>query len=212
MRFFLWSLLISAAPCAWAELVFEKPVQSLHRMREDGHVEARFPFKNTGPDTVTIAKVRTTCGCTSAKLDRKVFAPGEGSEVVVRFSFLGRKGAQRKMITVVTTGKKETPLDLRVWIHEPLTIAPALVYWKVGEPPNGKAVRLTTADEQITIKNVSSSNPRIAATLAAAKPGEAATVMVTPTDTAQKESAELTVQTDFPPDAPRSYTIHARVK
>jgi len=212
MRFSVFALFFTLASVAHAELVFEKPLQNLHRMREDGHAEARFAFKNTGPETVTIRKVRTACGCTSAKLDRKVFAPGEGSEIVVRFTFGSRKGAQRKMITVVTEDKKEIPLDLRVWVHEPLTISPALVYWKVGEPPMGKTVKLTTSDERIGIKSVASSNPRIAATLLPAKPGEPTMVTVTPADTSQKETAELTVQTDFPADAARSYTIHARVK
>jgi hypothetical protein len=44
------------------------------------------------------------------------------------------------------------------------------------------------------------------------RPGEAYALVVQPADTAQKESAELIVQTDFPPDAPRSYTVHARIK
>jgi len=37
-------------------------------------------------------------------------------------------------------------------------------------------------------------------------------VSVQPVDTTQKESAEISVQTDFPADAPRVYIIHARVK
>ena len=205
--------LFAGLAIARGELKFDKPVQEFHRVPDDGHVEAHFTFKNTGPEPVTVKRVTTSCGCTTARLDKNVFAPGEGSEIVVKFTFGSRKGPQRKIISVTLADKQELPLDLRVWIHEPLTIAPALVYWKVGEPGAAKPVQLTVADGQrVGIKGVTSSNPRITAAVEAVKPGEQYVVNVKPADTAQKETAELTVQTDFPPDAPRTYTIHARVK
>ena len=104
-------------------------------------------------------------------------------------------------------------LDLRVNIHDPLTIAPALVFWKRGEPGAAKTVQLTAdADQHVRIKSVVSSNPRVVAKLETIKAGEQYVVSVTPADTTQKESAEISVLTDFPADAPRAYTIHARVK
>ena len=213
MRLFTLLSLFCVVSLARAELVFEKPIQTFHAVPADGHVEARFSFKNSGPEPVEIRKVRSSCGCTSARLEKKLFAPGEGSELVARFSFGGRRGPQRKLITVTTRDKREHILDLRVWIHEPLTISPPLVYWKVGEPAVAKQVGLIPAKGQkVGIKSVVSSNPRLSATLAPGGTGDASAVIVKPVDTTQKESAEVTVQTDSPPDAPRSYTIHARVK
>jgi Protein of unknown function (DUF1573) len=198
---------------ARAELSFDKPMQEFRRLPEDGHVEAHFAFKNTGTEPVTVKRVQTSCGCTSARLDRNTFAPGEGSEIVVKFTFGSRRGPQRKIITVATEDKKEVALDLRVWIQEPLMIAPALVFWKVGDTAEEKSVELTVAPSQnMTVTGVKSSNPRVSATLVTLKPGEKYSVKVKPADTAQKEAAELTVQTNFPPDAPRSYTVFARVK
>ena len=54
--------------------------------------------------------------------------------------------------------------------------------------------------------------PRLTAKLENTKAGEPYTISVAPADTTQKESAEISVQTDFPADAPRAYTIHARIK
>ena len=59
---------------------------------------------------------------------------------------------------------------------------------------------------------VASTNPRIAATLAPVKEGEKYAVNIRPTDTTQPETAEVFVQTDFPPEGPKAYTIHVRVK
>ena len=104
-------------------------------------------------------------------------------------------------------------LNFVVDIREALSIAPALVFWKVGQPAQPRTVQLDAAPgATVRVKSVTSSNPRFAATLQTVKAGEQYVVSVKPADTAQKETAQLTVQTDYPPDSPRADTIHARIK
>ena len=199
----------------FAELKWDKPVQQFQRTPADGEIEVHFTFKNSGAAAVTIKTLRPSCGCTTAHLEKKTYAPGAAGEVVAHFVFGDRRGPQRKTIEVRTDDAPTEPvlLDLRVNIHDPLTIAPALVFWKRGEPAEPKTVQLTAdADQHVRIKSVASSNPRLAAKLVTIKAGEQYAVAVTPADTAQKESAEISVLTDFPADAPRTYILHARVK
>ena len=66
--------------------------------------------------------------------------------------------------------------------------------------------------QHVRIKGVTSSNPRLPAKLETIKTGEQYVVSVQPSDTVQKESAEISVLTDFPADAPRTYILQARVK
>ena len=207
------SILLLAGPLR-AELVWEKPVQNFHRLPSDGHLETKFAFHNDGTTPVTVRKVRTSCGCTSVKLAKNTFAPGEQGDISVRFTFGDRRGPHRKIITVITDDKPAPiELSLQVWIHEPLTVAPALVFWKTGEAGTAKAVQLTSEPgTPVRVKSVASSNPRLTAKLETIKPGEQYAISVTPADTSKKESAEITVETDFPADQPRSYTIHARIK
>ena len=198
-----------------AELKWDKPVQQFQRTPADGEIEVRFTFKNTGTAPVTIKTLRPSCGCTTAHLEKKIYAPGEAGEVVAHFVFGDRRGPHRKTIEVRTDDAPTEPvlLDLRVNIHDPLTIAPALIFWKRGEPAEPKTVQLTAdAGQPVRIKSVVSSNPRLPAKLVAIKAGEQYEVSVTPADTAQKESAEVSVLTDFPMDAPRTYILHARIK
>lgn len=211
---FIRALFFAAiAVAAHADLAWEKPVQEFHRLPEDGHLATKFAFKNTGSESVTIKRVRTSCGCTTARLPKNTFAPGESGEIEVKFSFGGKRGPQRKLVTVTADDKREWVLDLRVFIHEPLTVAPALVWWKVGEPAEAKNVKLTTGDGQnVEVKSVTSSNSRVNAKLSTVAAGKEYVVSVKPADTSAKESAELTVATNFPPDAPRSYRIFARIK
>ena len=197
-----------------AGLVFTKSAQNFHRAPGDGHLETKFAFRNEGKAPVTIRKVRTSCGCTSAKLVKNTFDPGEQGEITVRFTFGDRKGPHRKIIAVDTDEKPDAAeLSLQVWIHEPLAIAPALVFWKTGEAVAAKTVQVTAEPgTPVRVKGVASSNPRLAAKLETIKAGSQYVVSVTPADTAKKESAEITIETDFPADQPRSYTIHARIK
>jgi hypothetical protein len=198
-----------------AQIKWDHPVQEFHRVPEDKEIYAHYTFQNTGTAPVTIKSLRSSCGCTTARLDKKTYAPGETGEVVVHFTFGDRKGLLRKTVTATTDDKTAEPvvLNLLLNIHDPVTIAPALVYWKTGEPPAAKTVQFTVEPSQhVHIKSVTSSNPRLPAKLETTKAGEQYAISVLPADTAQKESAEINVQTDFPADAPRAYTIHARIK
>ena len=184
-------------------------------MPEDKEIWAHYTFHNNTAAPVTIKSLRSSCGCTTAHLDKKVYAPNESGEVVIRFGFGDRKGLFRKTVTVTTDDKTAEPvvLNLIIHIHDPVTLTPALVYWRTGEAPSAKSVQFTAEPSQkVHVKSVTSSNPRLIAKLETTKPGEEYAISVAPADTAQKESAEISVQTDFPPDAPRVYTIHARIK
>jgi hypothetical protein len=200
---------------AHAQLKWDHPIQQFHRVPEDKEIFAHYTFKNVGATPVTIKALRSSCGCTTAHLDKKTYAPNETGEVVVHFTFGDRKGWYRKGIAVTTDDKDAEPatLSLIIEIRDPVTLTPALVFWKTGEAVAAKNVQFNADPATpVRIKSVSSSNPRLAAKLETIKTGEQYAISVTPADTAQKESAEISVQTDFPPDAPRAYTIHARIK
>ena len=213
LHFAVCQLLVAVA--VRADLKWDKPAQEFQRTPAEAALEAHFTFRNTGPSPVTIKSLRASCGCTTARLEKRTYAPGEQGEVLTRFVFGDRKDLHHLTVTVVTAEKpnESTVLDLRVYIHDPVMIAPALVYWKTGESPAAKTVEVSAeAGQPVHVKSVTSSNPRVTAALETVKPGAQYTVTVAPADTTQKESAEISVQTDFPPDSPKIYTIHARIK
>jgi hypothetical protein len=212
MRHVLFALLI-ACTAARAEVVFEKPVQEHYKMPDDGHLEAHFKFKNTGPGDVTIKRVKRSCGCTTAKLDKETYAPGESGDIVVKSVFGLRRGPQRKILSVMSEDKHEWRLDLRCWIGEPIRLSPALVYWKTGEAPETKDIKIAVPEGQvIKVRGVSSSDAKFSAKLETVKEGSSYLVHVKPVSTAEKASVELSIDTDYPPEAPRSYRAFVRVK
>ncbi len=210
---FLLLLLCVACSAARAELTWETTTQEFHRAPEDLHVAVAYNFHNTGAKPLQITRIATSCGCTAAKLEQKEYAPGAAGHVDVDFTFGGRRGDQRKIITVTTDEGRQYLLELRCFIEDALTVKPALVFWRLGEAPAPKTVELAViGDAKLTVKDVQSPTPDIKATLEAMESPRSYKVTITPADTAQKRSVVLKVLTDFPPDAPKTYTIYARVK
>ncbi|MEQ8850787.1 MAG: DUF1573 domain-containing protein [Phycisphaerales bacterium] len=64
-------------------------------------LEHNFRFTNSGDGPLIIKDVKTSCGCTTTKLAKTEFEPGEGDEIEVKFKPKGG-GRQTKYITVIT--------------------------------------------------------------------------------------------------------------
>jgi hypothetical protein len=199
---------------AHAELVWEHPAQEFQRRPEDAELNVNFAFRNDGKTPVTVTKVTSSCGCATAELPKKTYAPGESGTLTSKFTFGGRRGMQAKSISVATDDGKTAQLSFQCLIlDEPLVLSPAFVWWRVGEAAKAKPVDVAIADPgKLHITAVASSNPRIAATLNASAPGEKSTVQIQPADTARQETAQVFVQTDFPPEGPKAYVIEVRIK
>jgi Protein of unknown function (DUF1573) len=213
---FSTSLLIcclAAMTSARSELEWTNPSQEFIRAPEDQEITARFAFKNIGSSPITISRIATSCGCTTSKLEKRKYEAAETGAIEVRFVFGARRGEQRKIITVATDDGRQTALELRCWIEEYLQMKPALVFWRIGEQPDAKAIELTAANNHnIGVTSVKSSNPKVIATLETTQEGKHYIIRVRPMGTGEKESAQLTIYTNFPPDAPKNYTAYARVK
>ena len=70
--------------------------------------ERVFSFTNTGNADLIITNVKSSCGCTIPKKPEDPIAPGERSEIVVRYD-TKRVGPFRKTITV-STNQEDNPI------------------------------------------------------------------------------------------------------
>ena len=104
-------------------------------------VSASFPF--TVVDTpITIQSIRTSCGCTTTRLDRKTYQPGETGIIEANFELGSRVGQQQKYISIQTDDPQSPKQDLLMSVYIPyiLKVEPRFVYWDKG---------LTTYHEQV---------------------------------------------------------------
>ena len=203
--------LLFTPPIARAGLKWEHLRADLAPGPKDKIVETTFPFVNDGPTTVTIEAVKSSCGCTTTALEKMVYAPGEKGELKARFDIGQRRGVQAKTISVkLQNDPTPTILTLAVTIAEPMKLQPALVVWEKGEANKAKAMTLAALPGQaIRAVKVTSSDPRMRATVETTKEGENYTINIVPDSTETAGFATLTIDAEL---AGSTQTLRAYVQ
>ena len=168
---------------------------------QQSEVKAVFPFTNTGSHPVTITNVHTSCGCTTAGLDKRTYAPGESGEITAVFHPADRTGLQEKYITITTDEPNPQPYQvlLEVNIKEYLTAVPRLLTWKVGETLSERMVVLSALPSQpITeIKPQDEEAGTFTTRIETVEKGQKYNVYVKPVSTAGRVSTAVDVQVKF---------------
>jgi hypothetical protein len=142
-----------------AELKFDQTVIEDVIMPGEQSYPFEFSFKNTGDSTVEISEVKTSCGCTTAKLEKMIYAAGESGVITGRFSVGDRQGLQQKSINVLTKdlGQPDIRLALKLEIPQLATMKPGLLLWRVGAELTSKTLKISpNADLGVEIVSIES--------------------------------------------------------
>jgi rhodanese-related sulfurtransferase len=89
--------------------------------KENGVVSTTFTVNNTGDEKIDIAEITTSCGCTSAKMDKRKLAPGESGTVTVFFDPDFHKepeGRFSRTVFLQTSGGEEFQARIMVQIAQ----------------------------------------------------------------------------------------------
>ena len=208
------SILLCAG--ARAELKWEQQTIDLKPGIGDKTAVAHFKYENTGTTPVHFKSVKASCGCTATQSQKEVVNPKEKGEITATFTIGDRTGLQTKTVTVQTDdpnpAQATTILTLRANIPTALEIKPTFVYWQQGEAPKAKKI-FVKASKDFPAKNITvkSNNDLFTANVT---PGSAAgewNVEVAPKETTRAIGTSLTIQTDYPKDAPKSFYVNAQV-
>ncbi len=163
--------------------------------------EAGFSFRNTGRIPVNIVSIRTTCGCTTAALEKRTYAPGERGTIRAVFTFGGRTGLQYKSIYVGTDDPDSPLVKLVISGEIPpvVQLTPRFLGWTLGEAPAAKAARVSLQSPDATrISQVESSSQAFQVRL---QPSETESrvynLEVRPVRTDQPAQAVVTVYTQM---------------
>jgi Protein of unknown function (DUF1573) len=209
------TLSIFLCVAARAELKWEQNVIDLHPALGDKTAVAHFKYQNSGTTPVHFKSVRASCGCTTTQSQKEVVNPGEKGEIVATFNIGDRTGQQMKTVTVQTDdpnpSQASTVLTLKATIPEALEVKPAFVYWQSGEEAKPKKISVR-ASKDFPAKNITvkSNNPNFESKVEPGKAGEW-TIQVTPKDTSHPMGTVLLVQSDYPKDAPKSFSVNVQV-
>jgi hypothetical protein len=208
------SILLSAA--ARADLKWEQTTIELHPAISDKQAIAHFKYQNIGKTPVRFKSVHASCGCTTAQTQKEEVPPNEKGEITATFTIGDRTGMQVKSVTVQTDdpdpAKANLVLTLKANITAPVEIKPAFVYWRGGEEATPKAVMVTAAKEfPVKTLSVKSTSPDFTTKVSDGGSPGTWKIDIQPKDTAHAIATAIMIQTDFPKEAPRSFSVNAQV-
>lgn len=131
-----------------AGLEWEANDQRLEVSDNGGRKVVEFHFRNVSKTPIRVLSVKTSCGCTVAKLQKEVYAPGEkGVLPVIHFS-KGGAGLRTYRITLKTdeNGGSSHRLQLQVAMNEHIQADKRMLVWEPGEGRGSKTISLHLKD------------------------------------------------------------------
>ncbi len=121
---------------------------------EPGQEEARatYTVTNKAEETVRIARVKTSCGCTGSLLDRKIIKPGESTTITGIFNKGKRQGLNHNKLEVFLDNQPEAVATLHMIVQIPVLIdaQPKIVYWNPTTSKTDRQVRITLDKRYVT--------------------------------------------------------------
>jgi len=93
---------LCVAAVAGPKFACDEPAHDFGTLENNRTVEHEFVLRNAGDEPLEITNVRTTCGCTVAKLADPTIQPGEEATLQAKLNLRGRRGPQNKTIILRT--------------------------------------------------------------------------------------------------------------
>lgn len=208
------ALIGASALSARADLQWEHTsVEQVAAVGRDA-VEVAFRFSNLDKLPVTIVSLQPSCGCTTTRLEKTTYAPGEKGVLTAIFDGRGLQGVQEKTIRVISDGSPTpTTLTLRVSFPSWVEASPRLVWWPVASPGEAKEVRLAIAPStQAIITSVAPENANFTTLLQPDGDPFHYQLIVRPLSTATALFSMVTLHLEAPEAAPRNYAIYVQVR
>jgi hypothetical protein len=112
--FFIMCLVSSVSGAGAPRIKFKETAWDFGKIKQGEVASHEFVFINEGDDTLTIAKVATSCGCTAALVSDKSIPPGKTGKIEVKFDSRGYGGQVAKVVYVQSNDPKEAQRSLEI--------------------------------------------------------------------------------------------------
>jgi hypothetical protein len=161
-----------------------------------------FDFKNNGKLPVEFVSPIASCGCTSIKLDKSTYAPGESGVLKGTYNTRGRRGVNSVTITAkgaeLDAGVRRPfsdTLNLRVVIPEVVKISHGITLWRMNSEVVAKTIRFEVNEARLlALKLAKIDNKNFEGKWKEIQAGRIYELKVLPASTAQSQQAMVTVE------------------
>ncbi|KRP37507.1 MAG: hypothetical protein ABS34_02540 [Opitutaceae bacterium BACL24 MAG-120322-bin51] len=111
---------------------------------DEEEARAEFVVTNKGDETVRIARVKTSCGCTSSILNQKIIKPGESTTITAIFHKGKRQGLNHNKLEVFLDDQADAVAMLHMIVQVPTLVEaqPQIVYWNPSTSRTERHIRI----------------------------------------------------------------------
>lgn len=95
-------------------ILIDEEVYNFGECISGDEIKHDFRITNIGKSNLVFHKVKTSCGCTTSKLEKDTLAPGESTLIKAVFRTSGKKGHQPKDIFIITNDPEQPKSVLRI--------------------------------------------------------------------------------------------------
>ncbi len=144
-----------------------------------------FKFTNKSNKAVKILEVNSSCGCTTALPNKRLFEPGESGEISATFDYGEREGKQMKSIRVETDQEENARIFLTLEVNIPsvMEFSPSVVMWNRASDSNLNSKQViieSKMNEPIEILDIVASNDMFSHEIQVLEEGKKFAVVITP--------------------------------
>jgi len=139
----LLALLLPAAAEA-SMLEWNQTEARIELKPDEEKAQADFVVTNKGDETVRIARVKSSCGCTSSILNQKIIKPGESATVTATFNKGKRQGLNYNKLEVFLDDQADAVAILHIIVQVPKLVdaQPQIVYWNPSSSKTERTIRI----------------------------------------------------------------------
>ena len=130
-------------------------------------VKHKLVLKNVGNELLKITKVKPTCGCTTAPLNKDELKPGESTTVEISMSVQGVSGKMHKQIGIECNDPNRPYVNFMLMadVVMPLTVSPTTYLpfkdLQVGVETQAKLKIKNTSEGNITLTEIKTNIPEL---------------------------------------------------
>lgn len=98
-------------------MTFEKAEHDFGTIEQGAAQETAFKFTNTGNAPLIITDAKSSCGCTVPNPPKEAIAPGESSELLVKFNGAGQNQITKTITVTANTEKGSELLRIKAFVN-----------------------------------------------------------------------------------------------
>jgi hypothetical protein len=98
-------------------MTFDKAEHDFGTIEQGAAQETAFKFTNTGNAPLIITDAKSSCGCTVPNPPKEPIAPGESSELLVKFNGAGQNQVTKTITVTANTEKGSELLRIKAFVN-----------------------------------------------------------------------------------------------